>query len=172
MKLVVVLSRSRSRDSLFFCRTDKKKKRKDAKGVRRKEPKKNKDQTTITLSNRVSLVHPLFFASLGLMPFALKGSGRGRSWSQCRLKSVEALHEQAGSSLAPRGTSGERARGEGNRPKKNGPLLPVPLHPRENIQHPTSNIEQPMVSNWAILGCWVLDVGCSMFPRVFMGRME
>src|SRR5438046_4744088 len=39
------------------------------------------------------------------------------------------------------------------------------LEPKENIQHPTSNIQQPMVSNWAIDGRF--GVGCSMFdvPR-------
>src|SRR5436189_285747 len=44
--------------------------------------------------------------------------------------------------------------------------------PKENIQHPTSNIEQPMVSNWAIdwrlgIGCWMFDVRCS---QGFMGE--
>src|ERR1039458_653683 len=38
-----------------------------------------------------------------------------------------------------------------------------------NIQQPTSNIEPPRTGLWAIIGCWVFDVGCWMFPG-FMGR--
>jgi len=34
----------------------------------------------------------------------------------------------------------------------------------ENIQHPTSNIQRPMVPTRVNAGGWVLDVGCWMFP--------
>src|SRR5687767_14941310 len=55
------------------------------------------------------------------------------------------LHEHAGSSLAPRGTSGEGSRGEGIRPKENSPPLPVPSPPaareeRESLESALSKI--------------------------------
>jgi hypothetical protein len=37
-----------------------------------------------------------------------------------------------------------------------------------NIEHPTSNIEHPIRPRRAGFGCWVLDVGCSMFPFAIM----
>src|SRR2546425_46764 len=33
----------------------------------------------------------------------------------------------------------------------------------KNIQHPTSNIQHPMVGVRALIGCSMLDVGCWMF---------
>jgi hypothetical protein len=64
-----------------------------------------------------------------------------------------------------------------NRGIENGPPLPgPPKEERENHSlvarvrqmpvrcraagHPTANIEHPMGARWAVIGCWVFDVGC------------
>src|ERR1035438_4265755 len=36
-----------------------------------------------------------------------------------------------------------------------------------NIQHPTSNIEQPVRRRGPFFGCWMLDVGCWLFFLLF-----
>jgi ABC-type Fe3+ transport system permease subunit/DNA-binding beta-propeller fold protein YncE len=40
-----------------------------------------------------------------------------------------------------------------------------PSHPTDsgNIQHPTANIQRPMIAEAEATGCWMLDVGCWMF---------
>jgi hypothetical protein len=54
-------------------------------------------------------------------------------------------------------------------PRKELLTLCTPEPGKQNIQHPTSNIEHPRIGARAIIGRWMLDVGCWMFPG-FMGR--
>src|SRR6266704_2306542 len=53
--------------------------------------------------------------------------------------------------------------GRGENSSKNSRIEPMNLRKTSNTQHPTSN------NQWfsmPLIGGWVLDVGCSMFPRV------
>ena len=48
-----------------------------------------------------------------------------------------------------------------SRSDNSGAYIPLPMN-FGNIQHSTSNIQQPMAARLAVTGCWMLDVGCWM----------
>ena len=52
----------------------------------------------------------------------------------------------------------------GKNSPKNSRLEPLNRRKTSNTQHPTSNHQWFPIG--PLIGCWMLDVGCSMFPRV------
>src|SRR5437773_1265093 len=66
--------------------------------------------------------------------------------------------------MFPRVHGEEAGLEEGENSPKNSRIEPMNRRKTSNTQHPTSNNQWFPIG--PLIGGWVLDVGCSMFPRV------